>query len=158
MNQIFPNLHFFYFQPLHKTLETSQMTNRLISSVGLLRRPFIRLSALNCPICSFCLQRAANSTNSITPVSRVLDRRPCSPPRLLSPPRRGCEAERVPSRAVVGHEAWTPRPFVSLQCRKALALRSEEPDRRCAHRIQPRANVRTDLGDQPSRIVTGYYI
>lgn len=77
------------FQPLHKILGTSYMTNRLISGVGLLRRPFIRLSALDCPICSFCPQRAANSTNSITPVSRVLDRRPCSPPRReLSPPRR----------------------------------------------------------------------
>lgn len=98
----------------------SYMINRLISSVGLLRRPFIRLSALDCPICSFCPQRAANSTNSITPVSAcsTVD---SAPLRAASYPHHdGCGAERVPSRDAVGDEAWTPRPLVSFQCRKPL--------------------------------------
>lgn len=98
----------------------SYMINRLISSVGLLRRPFIRLSALDCPICSFCPQRAANSTNSITPVSACSTVDP-APLRAASYPHHdGCGAERVPSRDAVGDEAWTPRPLVSFQCRKPL--------------------------------------
>lgn len=110
------------------------MTNRLISSVGLLRRPFIRLSALNCPICSFCLQRAANSTNSITPVSRVLDRRPCSPPRLLSPPRRLWGGARsVASRGWSWGVDATPIRVASVSQSSCVTLRRTGSSMRASH-------------------------
>lgn len=112
----------------------SYMINRLISSVGLLRRPFIRLSALDCPICSFCPQRAANSTNSITPMSACSTVDP-APLRAASYPHHdGCGAERVPSRDAVGDEAWTPRPLVSFQCRKpCVTLRRTGSSMRASH-------------------------
>lgn len=123
------------FQPLHKILGTSYMTNRLISGVGLLRRPFIRLSALDCPICSFCPQRAANSTNSITPVSRVLDRRPCSPSRReLSPPRRLWGGARSAAR-----RGWwwgvaaTPTRVASVSRTSCVTLRRTGSSMRASH-------------------------
>lgn len=132
MNQICP---ISTFPTVTQILGTSYMTNRLISGVGLLRRPFIRLSALDCPICSFCPQRAANSTNSITPVSRVLDRRPCSPPRReLSPPRRLWGGARSAAR-----RGWwwgvaaTPTRVASVSRTSCVTLRRTGSSMRASH-------------------------